>query len=126
MGAMITRLAWFGGSFLLLSACYVDAQGISILELRNVQLVQAPAAVVHDPAGFPLAGVSVEEFSSDWKESLRSTKTDVAGAFSFSPVKGREIYDFQLRMDGFDPLRVRVRMDRKHGRELRLEMILSS
>jgi hypothetical protein len=56
-----------------------------------VQLARSLGAVVHDATGSPIPGVLVEEFSSDWKETLRSTKTDTSGGFTFAPVKGRGI-----------------------------------
>jgi hypothetical protein len=92
------------------------------IEIEKVQLARSLGAVVHDPTGSPIPGVLVEEFSSDWKESLRSTKTDASGSFTFAPVKGRGIYYLQLRMKGLDPLRVRVKLDAKRGKNLHLKM----
>jgi hypothetical protein len=121
----ICRL-WFVAALLFFASAHLEAQGVSTVEIRNVQLARSLAAVVQDPTGSPIAGVLVEEVSSDWKDSLRSTRTDAAGAFSFAPVKDRKVYYFQLRMNGFDPLRVRVKVDREHGKELRLQIVLST
>jgi hypothetical protein len=123
---MTTRLLWFVVGFLFSVPVDLDAQGVAIIEIENVQLARSLAAVVHDPAGFPMASVLVEELSSDWKESLRSTKTDATGAFTFAPVKGRDIYYFQLTLKGFNPLRLRVKLDRKRGKELQLQMEFST
>ncbi len=123
---MTARLRWFIVSLLFFVPVHVDAQGVVIIEIENVQLVRSLAAVVHDPAGFPMAGVLVEELSSDWKTTLRSTMTDPMGAFAFVPVKGRDVYYFQLTLKEFNPLRVRVKVDRKHGKELQLQMELST
>lgn len=123
---MITRLIWLAGSFLFLVPAHVNAQGVSIIEYQNVQLAGSLAAVVHDPADFPMAGVLVEEFTSDWKESLRTTHTDAAGGFTFVPVKGRVVYYLQLTMKGFNPLRVRVKVEPKRGKDLQLKMVLST
>ncbi len=123
---MIARLLSLVGSFLFLVPACVRAQGVSVIEYQNVQLARSLAAVVHDPADFPMPGVLVEEFTSDWKESLRSTNTDAAGGFTFAPVKGRAVYYLQLTMKGFNPLRVRVKVDPKRGKDLRVKMVLST
>jgi len=123
---MVNRLRWFVASFLFLVPFHVHAQGVAIIEIENVQLARSLAAVVHDRTGHPLPSVLVEERTSDWKESLRSTQTDASGAFTFAPVKGRDLYYFQLTLKGFNPLRVRVKVDRKRGKELQLHLELST
>ena len=119
---MANRLVWVFASFLFLVPVNLDAQGVATIEIENVQLARSLAAVVHDPVGYPLPSVLVEERTSDWKEPLRSTKTDAAGAFTSAPVKGRNVYYLQLTMKGFNPLRVRVKVDSNRGKELQLEM----
>jgi Carboxypeptidase regulatory-like domain len=118
---MFNRLLWLSFGFLLLVPIHLYSQ-YQTVEIEKVQLARSLGAVVHDPTGSPIPGVLVEEFSSDWKESLRSTKTDTSGAFTFAPVKGRGIYFLQLRMNGFDPLRVRVKLDAKRGTNLQFKM----
>jgi hypothetical protein len=118
---MLTRLIFFIGA-LLVAPAILDAQGMAIIEIQNVQLANSVAAVVRDRLGSPMAGVLVEEFSADWKESLRSTKTNAEGRFTFAPIKRRKIYNLQLRMDGFNPLRVHMKVDPNRGKELQLEM----
>jgi hypothetical protein len=118
---MFNRLLLLAFSFLLLVPIHVYPQ-YQTIEIEKVQLARSLGAVVHDPTGSPIPGVLVEEFSSDWKESLRSTKTDTSGGFTFAPVKGRGIYYLQLKMNGFDPLRVRVQLDTKRGTNLQLKM----
>ena len=119
---MFNGLHWLIVSLAIL----IPAQPQYVVEIGNVQLAQSLPAVVRDPAGEPLPGVLVEEFNSDWKESLRSTTTDVAGVFKFAPSKGRNVYHFQLRLNGFNPLRVRVRVDPKRGKELQLQLELAT
>ncbi len=77
--------------------------------------------VVLDPTGSPIQGVLVEVSSSNWKESLRSTGTGATGGFAFAP-KCRGIYYLQLRMNGLDSVRVRVKIDPKRGSNLRLKL----
>jgi hypothetical protein len=122
---MLNRLLWLLFSFLFLVPIQLYAQYATI-EIEKVQLARSLAAVVLDPAGYPIPGVLVEEFSSDWKQSLRSTKTNTTGGFTFAPVKGRDVYYLQLRIDGFDPLRLRVKIDHKQGKNLRLKLELAT
>jgi hypothetical protein len=123
---MITRLVWLFGGFLFFAPAYLHAQGVITVEIQNVQLVRSLAGVVCDPADSPMAGVLVEEFSSDWKETLRLTTTDATGSFALAPIKGRGIYYLQLTFKGFNPLRVRVKVDPKRGKELRVNMNIST
>jgi hypothetical protein len=118
---MLNRLRWLSFGFLLLVPIHLHAQ-YQTIEIEKVQLARSLAALVLDPAGSPIPGVLVEEFGSDWKESLRTTRTDSAGRFSFAPVKGHEVYHLELRMNGFDPLRVRVKIDPKQGKNLQLKL----
>jgi hypothetical protein len=120
-----TRLIFFIGT-LLVGPAILDAQGMTTIEIQNVQLAKSVAGVVRDPLGSPMSGVLVEEFSAEWKESLRSTKTNAEGRFAFAPIKRRKIYYLQLRMDGFNPLRVRVKVDPNRGKELQLEMSVAN
>jgi len=120
---MFNRLLWLSFGFLFLVPIHLSAQ-YQTIEIEKVQLACSLAAMVLDAAGSPIPGVLVEEFSSDWKESLRSTKTDATGGFTFAPVKGRDVYFLQLRINGFD--RVRVKIDPKQGKNLRLKLELAT
>lgn len=124
-GATFNRIVWLSAGFLFLVPIHLCGQSETI-EIENVQLARSVSAVVRDPAGSPIPGVVVEELSSDWKESLRSTKTDAAGGFTFAPVKGRDVYYLQFRMNGFNPLRVRVKIDLKRGKKLQLKMEIAT
>ena len=72
---MFNRLLWLCVSFIFLVPIHLHAQ-YQIIEIEKVQLATSLAAVVTDITGSRMPGVLVEEFSSDWKQSLRSTKTD--------------------------------------------------
>jgi hypothetical protein len=122
---MFNRLLWLCASFIFLVPVHLHAQ-YQIIEIEKVQLATSLAAVVTDITNSPMPGVLVEEFSSDWKQSLRSTKTDAKGGFTLAPVKGRDVYYLQLRMNGFDPLRVRVKIDPKQGKKLRLKLEIAT
>ena len=118
---MLNRLLWLSFGFLLLVPIHLRAQ-YQTIELEKVQLARSLDAEVFDPAGSPISVALVEELSSEWKEMLRTTKTDPTGKFSFAPVKGRDVYYLQIRMDGFDPLRIRLKIDPKKGKNLRLKL----
>lgn len=123
---MLPRYFRFFATFVFFVPISAHAQGVAMVEIGNVQLARSLTAVVHDSGGSPIVGVLVEELSSDWKESLRSTKTDAAGIFTFTSVRGRDIYYFQLTFKNFNPLRVRVKINHKRGKELELQMYVST
>lgn len=91
-----------------------------------MQLARSLAGVVTDMKGTRMADVLVEEFSSDWTRPIRSTKADAKGGFTFAPVEGRDVYLLQLKLDNFDPLRVRVKIDRKQGKNLLLKLEIAT
>ena|ERR1700719_90150 len=97
-----------------------------IVELADVQLAKSLSAVVQDPVGSPLTNVLVQEFSPDWKTILRTSATDNHGRLSLATVQGRKIYYLQLSTPGFDPLRVRVQVDRKRGTSLKLKLMIAT
>jgi hypothetical protein len=123
---MSARLFWLVSGLLLFAPARVQAQGVATIEIQNVQLARSLAAVVQDPTDSPIAGVLVEEVTSDWKKTLRSTTTDASGRFTFAQVKGRDVYYFRLTIKNFNQLRVRVKVDPKRGKELRLRMEISA
>ena len=96
--------------------------GVEIIEFAEVQVVSSLSGVVHDPSDSSMKDALVEEFSSDWKKVLRSTHTDASGLFTLQPVKGRSLYYLQISSRGFNPIHVRVRIDRVRGKLLRLTM----
>jgi hypothetical protein len=118
---MLNRLLGLACGFLVMVPIHLHPQ-YQIIEIEKVQLARSLDAEVFDPAGSPISGALVEELSSEWKEVLRTTKTDPTGKFSFAPVKGRDVYYIQLSMDGFDPLRIRLKIDPKLGKNLRLKL----
>ena len=121
---MFNRLLWLSFSFLFMVPIHVYSQ--YSIEIEKVQLARSLGAVVHDATGSPIPGVLVEELSSDWKKSLRSTQTDTTGGFTLAPVKGRSVYYLQLSKYGFNSLRVRVKLDPKHGTNLQLKMEIAT
>ncbi len=97
-----------------------------VVELAEVQLAKSVAATIQDSTGAPVPKALVQEFDADWKTVLRSSSTDSEGTFSFTPVAGRKIYFIQISAPGFDPLRVRIRVDSKHGTMLHLKLVTAT
>lgn len=122
---MVKHLIGFAAFFLFLVPVRLDAQ-LQTIEIDDVQLARSLSGVVVDPSDALRSGVLVEEFSAGWKKPLRSTMTDEKGKFKFSSVKGRDTYYSQLSMEGFDFLRLRVKLDRKRGTQLRVKLIVAS
>lgn len=96
------------------------------VEISNLQLANSVSATVQDRTGNPVPRVTVEEYDAGWKQPLRSTRSDGAGKFSFAPVAGRKIYYLQLSAPGFNPLRVRVRLIRRHRPSLALQLEIAT
>ena len=103
----------------------INAQ-YQVVEIADVQLVKSLSGVVQDPAGSPMENVLVQEFSPDWNTVLRTSKTDSHGRFSLAALQGRKIYCLQLSTSGFDPLRVRVQVDRKRGASLKVKLVIAT
>lgn len=93
-----------------------------IVELSDVQLAKSLSAVVRDSTDSPLPEVLVQDFDPKWNTVLRTTTTDKNGRFSLGPIQGTRIYYLQLSKLGFDPLRVRVQLDRVRGIRLKLRL----
>ncbi len=117
---------WMALFFLLLSPAGSHSQGVTIVEIGDIKIVRSLSAIVTNVNEFPMEGVLVEEMSPGWKTCLRTTKTDSKGSFMLAPVKARDIYYIQLTYKTFNPLRVRMRIDPKHGTDVRLKMTPST
>jgi hypothetical protein len=124
--AMTCRLACFVGSFLFLVPTPVGAQGLTVIEIAEVQFAPALSGLVQESAGSPLGGVLVEELNSDWKTPVRSTRTAADGRFAFPAAKDSHIHYFQFSLPNFDPLRVRIKLNRTHKNELRLQLAVAT
>jgi hypothetical protein len=99
----------------------LPAQGNLVVIYKKVMTARSLSAlVVIDDQ--PLPGVLVEETGENWEGTLRSTKTDATGAFSFEPVKGRKIYYFRLRIPNIDVLQFRMRTSIFARKPLKLQM----
>jgi hypothetical protein len=122
----MARLHRLAATVLLL--CFplvLDAQ-YQIVELAGVQLAKSLSATIQDPTGSPMPKALVQEFSPDWKTVLRTSATGTDGKFSLPTVKGQKIYCLQISAPGFDPLRVRVQVDPKHGTRLKLKLEIAT
>ena len=115
---MLAQIIWIFGIVLLSRPSGLGTQGVSIIEYEDVQVIASLAGVVLDPADAPMAGVMVEEFGSDRKSALRSTKTDGQGRFAMAAVQDRKTYFLQFRFRNCNPIRVRVKLDAKHGKTI--------
>ena len=73
---MLALILWLVGGLSFILTAALCPQGQMIVEYPDVELVPSLSSVVRGPGNAPMAGVLVEEFGSDWKTTLRSTKTD--------------------------------------------------
>ena len=106
------------------STCFA---GVEVVEIGNLQVSRTLGGTVADPSGSPLPQVQVIEVASDWKTVLRTTTTDSLGHWSLPSVSNREIYHFRLvKEGGFNEVRFRVKVNRHKGKELRINLPLST
>ena len=117
---------WAALLFLLVNPTGSHPQGVTIVEIGDIQTARSLSATVTDVQEFPIEGVLVEEMSPGWKTSLRTTKTDSEGRFTLAPVRARDVYYLQLTYKTFNTLRVRMRIDAKRGTDVRLKMTPST
>ncbi len=110
------------GCVLLLSTCFANEK---IVESSHVQIAKSLSGTVVDTAGFPLSGVRVIEVKSNWQSTQRSTVTDSEGRWSLVPVANRQVYYIRIVASVlFKEVRIRVRVDPKKGKDLRIEVPL--
>jgi len=114
-----------GIAFVLMSPCFA---GIETVEIGNVQFAEILGGIVIDPAGSPLADVQVIEVAPDWRTIIRITRTDADGRWSLPPVPKRRIYflRFITKQCCFNQVRCRVKLSKRKGKELRIELPLST
>ena len=117
---------WMALFFLLLGPARSHLQGVTIVEIGDIQTARSLSAIVTDVGEFPMEGVLVEEMTPGWKTCLRTTKTDSKGRFALVRVKARDVYYFQLTYKNFNALQVRMRIDPKRGTDIRLKMTPST
>jgi len=101
-------------------------QGYETVEIEKLQSAKLVGGIVTDPSGAVLPDVIVEERSQDWKTVLRSTGTDEKGRFDFPATQRKAVYYLQFSRSGFDPLRIKLRIDKKAKSPLVLKMVIAT
>ncbi|MGO9865064.1 MAG: carboxypeptidase-like regulatory domain-containing protein [Terriglobales bacterium] len=92
--------------------------GIETIEYEKVQVVGSLSGKVTDMTGAPFPGATVKEVSPDWETVLQSTKTDDVGHFSMTPQSKTKIHYLIFTYPLCNPLRVRVKIDKKSNKQL--------
>jgi len=95
--------------------------GNEIVEYAKVRDVGSLAGVVSDPVGAPIAEVRTCEMSGDWKTELACTTTDAQGHWALPSVTQSNVHQIQFVKDGFNQVRVRVRLKR-NAKPLTIDM----
>jgi hypothetical protein len=98
----------------------------AVIEIEKPQSAKLVGGIVNDPSGAALPDVIVEERSQDWETVLRSTKTDENGRFKFPATPSKAVYYLQFSRSGFDPLRIKLRIDKKAKSPLVLKMWIAT
>jgi hypothetical protein len=102
--------------------------GVEIIEIGNVQFSKTLGGIVADTTDSPLADVQVIEVAADWQTTIRSTRTDAEGRWSLPPVPNQSIYflRFITKQCCFNEVRCRVKLNKRKGKELRINLPLST
>ncbi len=124
-GMRIVLLCIVAG-FLVCNPMHIGAEPQAIYELEGVQVGRTLSAIVTHVDGSPIEGVVVQELTPDWQETLRTTKTDAAGTFTFDPVPKHKIYYFRLTMDKMKTMQFRMKVDSKKGITIRVQMEMAT
>lgn len=106
--------------------CLVATAQLQLIEIEKPQLSKSVRGLVTDPVGTVVSGVSVEEWTPGWKKFVRATRTDRNGRFSFQPERGKAIYYLQFRSMGFDPLRLKLKLDPKGKAHITIKLVVAT
>lgn len=107
-------------ALLLSNPVHLNAQ--IAIRYSNVRVSGSISAKIVDPNGDSLPGAVVTEMDKNWKETFRTTKTDVTGTFTLAPVKGRKIYHIMVRSDNLRQIEFKIRVSRLRRKILILKM----
>jgi carboxypeptidase family protein len=102
-----------------LTVCQAGQETVEYAKVRNAANL---SGVVSDRSGAAIAQVRVFEMSDDWSAELRSTTTDSQGRWSFSPTVNGATYRIQFIKDGFNTVRIRVKVTKRRAKPLAVEM----
>jgi hypothetical protein len=112
-------------ALLLLSPCFA---GVETLEIGNIQFSKTLGGIVTDTADSPLADVQVIEVASEWQTPVRSTTTDAEGRWTLPPIPARQVYflRFITKECCFNEVRCRVKLNKRKGKALRINLPMST
>ena len=100
----------------------VSHAGQETIEYATVRNAATLSGVVSDETGAAIPQVRVFEMSDDWSAQLRSTTTDAQGRWSLSPTIMGATYRIQFIKDGFNRVRIRVKVTKHRAKPLVVEM----
>ena len=95
---------------------------VATVEIGKIQIAKALTGTVVDAVDSAVPGVQVLEVSSDWKTVLRTTTTDRNGKWTLATVPKQQVYYLRFIAYGFNPLQVRVKLNRTKGMDLRFKL----
>jgi hypothetical protein len=109
--------------FVLCTAILSSAfAGVETVEIGKIQIAKTLTGTIVDPVDSAVPGVQVLEVSSDWKTVLRTTTTDRNGKWTLATVPKQQVYYLRFIAYGFNPLQVRVKLNRTKGMDLRFKL----
>jgi hypothetical protein len=109
------NFALFVLSMAICSSAFAQSQTV---EIGKIQTAKSLTGTVVDPSDSAVPRVQVLEVSSDWQTVLRTTTTDSNGKWSFPPMPGQQVYYLRFVAYGFNPLQVRIKLNRRKGPQI--------
>jgi hypothetical protein len=109
-----------------MAICSSSLAQYQTVEIGEIQVARTLTGTLVDPVDSAVPGVHVLELSSDWQTVLRTTTTDSKGRWSLPPRPGQLVYYLRFVADGFDLLQVRVQLNRRKGKNLRLKLTIAT
>ena len=106
--ARIIVKVWFYALFVALMA--TSASALETIEYAKTFSVRHLAGVVRDLRGAVVSNVKVEVCNVGWSDCFATTTTGPNGAFFFPNPPSQKLYYVRMSADGFDPLRMKVRL----------------
>jgi hypothetical protein len=115
-------------SILLFSSETAFAQGLSIVEIGNIQFSKSLSGIVLAPDDSRLKDVEVVEVSSDWHTTIRVARTDSEGRWSLPANPNQRVYflRFVTKQCCFNEVRCKVSLSKGKGKELSIKLPLST
>jgi hypothetical protein len=91
-------------------------------DIQEIGAVLSLSGSVTDDHAKPLPHVLVDEVSADWERNVATVESDAEGHFTLHSPLAQAEYNLRFSRCSFGPVKVHVRIDKNHGKPLKLEV----